>query len=125
MLTIWPVNSTPRSCSQAMVAADSSTIALTRRAFGPPVAVLHDVLEGLVAAVVDEALALHPALDGEGAVEEVGGAAQSALLLEQGHGRPALRQGDGRGQAGRPGTRHHHVDGRRHGAHSRTSISQR
>ena len=33
MLIIWPVNSTPCSCSQAIVAADSSTIALTSRAF--------------------------------------------------------------------------------------------
>ena len=33
MLTIWPVNSTPWSCNQAIVAADSSTIARTKRAF--------------------------------------------------------------------------------------------
>ena len=61
-------------------------------------------LKRLVAGVVDVALALHVALHGEGALEEVGGAAQRALLLEDDDLRSALGQRDRRGQAGGAGT---------------------
>ncbi len=83
-----------------------------------PVAVVHDVLERFVTREVDEAFALHDAIGGKGAMQEVGRAPQGALLLEDDYPGTALRGGDRGGHACRPGADYDYIGFHRYLTHS-------